>query len=180
MTTSSAEEIKVFLAELIRLTEQGQLVESSSSFLHLLENRLALGPLNILKLEIGLGARTLIHLSKPIWLSSSTTDQLEDADEAGERWVHSFRQGDQVEIRDWEKGDSKTGKSVTSSSTAKPLEGVVWKVLQQKLIVAINPAHAQAGASDEDQLPQLIKLFVLSLFVSSSSRSFSNKRTITG
>lgn len=102
--------------------------------------------------SIGLGGKTLIDLERPAHLHASTIFP-----------PHSFRPGDLASVVDHAAGGTK-GKGRAAKEVA-TIEGVVWKVLETKIVVALNRGRpGTEGTKEEDtELPERIRLCVLLL-----------------
>lgn len=152
-------QITLFLQHLVTLTRSEEQVEDiestasvSSSSPELLEQRgIALSSLSPARTTIGLGGKTLVELQRSsAWHVDPTFPP------------NQFRNGDAVLLIDQAAAGGKKGKAVELKT--KPIQGVVWKVLETKLVIAVGkggPSSDEEG-SDEVELPQVIRLCVLS------------------
>lgn len=148
-------QISLFLQHLIALTRSEEQVEDiestasvSSSSPELLERRgIALSSLSPAKTTIGLGGKTLVELQRSsAWHVDPTFPP------------NQFRNGDAVLLID-QAAAGKKGKAVEVKTT-KPIQGVVWRVLETKVVIAVGkggPSNEEEG-SDEVELPQVIRL----------------------
>ncbi|KAM0755484.1 P-loop containing nucleoside triphosphate hydrolase protein [Meredithblackwellia eburnea MCA 4105] len=149
----TTEEVQGFIKRLIELTERERQVEEEESRLlftscpfNLLEKRgLGLGNLAITKTSIGLGGKTLIDLERPGHLHSSPIFP-----------PHSFRPGDLAALEDPAASSSKIKSKAVKHGPA--LEGVVFKVLETKVVVALNRRGGEAGKDEDFELPERVRL----------------------
>ncbi|KAL8290332.1 hypothetical protein RQP46_002590 [Phenoliferia psychrophenolica] len=148
-------DIEHFINRLVDLTEQEREVEEGESRLlfsscpfSLLEKRgLALGNLAIAKTSIGLGGKTLIDLERPAHLHSTSTFP-----------PHSFRPGDLASIVDHSiSGNGTKGKGKPAKESP-AIEGVVWKVLETRIVVALNRGRGGDAKEEDTELPERIRL----------------------
>lgn len=105
--------------------------------------------------SIGLGGKTLVDLERPAHLHSSAVFP-----------PHSFRPGDLASIVDHSSGGNGSKGKGKALKEAPTTEGVVWKVLETRIVVALNRGRGggtdkDGGAKDEDmELPERIRLCV--------------------
>lgn len=148
-----------FVTRLLDLTHQEQVAEQAETALLVsnapwstLEARgLALSKLTPARLSIGLGARTLVTLKlDPAHSTSSAFPP------------HSFRPGDLVQVLEH---SSRPAKTTTTAAKTSALEGVVYQVADDKLVVALGKSGSSSNSgapdtnSDDDvQVPQNVRL----------------------
>ncbi|KAF9467175.1 AAA domain-containing protein [Collybia nuda] len=118
----------------------------------LLEQKgLSLGGLGIVGINIGLGGKTLVELERPTAYHSSPTFP-----------PHTFRPGDLARIEANVSGSNvkRAKKNVSGSEKTKAVqpEGVVYKVSDTRIVIAIEPS--ESGSEDLD-LPERCRVLKL-------------------
>ncbi|WWD17029.1 hypothetical protein CI109_101466 [Kwoniella shandongensis] len=136
-----------YLLELERKAEEEQtrLLNSKCSPKLLEQRGLALGGLGVASISIGLGGKSLIELHRP--LAYHTSPILPP---------HTFRNGDPVQIEAHVSGNGTTkskGKKKENEAEG-AVEGVVYRVGQEKVVVAVD-------GSKEIDLPERLRLLKL-------------------
>lgn len=152
---------EAFLERLIHLTEAEQqaeeletsLLSSSCPFNQLVAKGIALGGLQPVKTSLGLGGRTLVDLERSLAHHQDQTFP-----------PHGFRSGDSVVLlgdgaaakgRSKKKGDTAAGGQGAEGG----LEGVVWKVQEKRIVIALGGAGRGANEDDEgEEVPSNIRL----------------------
>ncbi|ORY76944.1 AAA domain-domain-containing protein [Leucosporidium creatinivorum] len=155
-----------FLQRLIDLTLAEQqaeelessLLSSSCPFNQLVAKGIALGGLQPVKTSLGLGGRTLVDLERSLAHHQDSTFP-----------PHGFRSGDSVRLLGDAAGGAKSkGKKKGDTATAGQgaeggLEGVVWKVQEKRIVIALGSAGKGANQDDEaEEVPPNIRLLKLS------------------
>ncbi|KAF4607995.1 hypothetical protein EYR40_000336 [Pleurotus pulmonarius] len=136
------------------LKERNEEIDRSSLLLSncgpkLLELKgLALGGLSVVEMNIGLGGKTLVELERP--LAHHTTPSFPP---------HTFRPGDlaRIEANVLSNIATKKPKKATAPSDTKAVEGVVYKVSDTRIVIAID----QSDTSDDIDLPQVCRVLKL-------------------
>ncbi|KAG9226737.1 hypothetical protein CCMSSC00406_0008437 [Pleurotus cornucopiae] len=136
------------------LQERNEEIDRSSLLLSncgpkLLELKgLALGGLSVVEMNIGLGGKTLVELERP--LAHHTTPSFPP---------HTFRPGDlaRIEANASSNASTKKPKKATAPSDTKAVEGVVYKVSDTRIVIAVD----QSDASDDIDLPQVCRVLKL-------------------
>ncbi|TFY81728.1 hypothetical protein EWM64_g2284 [Hericium alpestre] len=118
----------------------------------LLEQKgLALIGLGVVGINIGLGGKTLVELERSAAYHTSPTFP-----------PHTFRPGDLARIEEnvttTAKKPSKKPKSGTDSKTNQAAEGVVYKVTDTRIVIAIEPSES---SSDDLDLPERCRVLKL-------------------
>lgn len=145
----TADDLRKFIQQLSLLVQQEQTTEELESALlftncsfQLLEAKgLALGNLAGGKTTIGLGGKTLVELERPLAYHTSPVFP-----------PHGFRPGDLVALVDHAAGGKAKKGSAAKEADANGIEGVVWKVLETKIVVALGRGGARgagAGAGEK-------------------------------
>lgn len=154
---------ETFLQRLVTLTEAEQqaeevetsLLSSSCPFNQLVSKGIALGGLQPIKTSLGLGGRTLVDLERSLAHHQEQTFP-----------PHGFRSGDSVMLlgdgaggaksKGKKKGDATAG---GGQGTEGGLEGVVWKVQEQRIVIALGGAGKGFSEDDEgEEVPPNIRL----------------------
>ncbi|KDQ32825.1 hypothetical protein PLEOSDRAFT_1032118 [Pleurotus ostreatus PC15] len=153
---SSDSDIHVFVDKYktLLLDERNEEVERSSLLLSncgpkLLELKgLALGGLGVVEMNIGLGGKTLVELERP--LAHHTTPSFPP---------HTFRPGDlaRIEANASSNASTKKPKKATAPTDTKAVEGVVYKVSETRIVIAVD----QSDTSDDIDLPQVCRVLKL-------------------
>lgn len=154
------EAARQFLNRLIELTEREQQVEeqensllwSSCPFSLLEQKGVALGGLQVSKTSIGLGGRTLVTLVRSLAHSSSEVFP-----------SHGFRSGDSVSIKDAAAAAQKAktsakGKQKSETDAGQDIEGVVWKVTEKQIVIALGQKPDSRNNAEAAALPQNVRL----------------------
>ncbi|KAH7925357.1 P-loop containing nucleoside triphosphate hydrolase protein [Leucogyrophana mollusca] len=121
----------------------------------LLEQKgLALGGLGVVGINIGLGGKTLIELERPAAYHSTTLFP-----------PHTFRPGDLARIEENVAGNVPTKKAVKSTKSAntdakstRAAEGVVYKVSDSRIVVAVDASDNGADDLDLPERCRVVKL----------------------
>ena len=173
MASPKADDVRQFIQRLSLLVQQEQAMEELESALlftncsfQLLEAKgLALGNLAGGRQSIGLGGKTLVELERPLAYHTSPTFP-----------PHGFRPGDLVSLVDHAAGGKAKKGAVAKEAEAGGIEGVVWKVLETKIVVALGRGGVRAagagagekgkadeGTKGEDfEIPERIRMCVRS------------------
>ncbi|KAG2007100.1 DNA helicase [Coprinopsis cinerea AmutBmut pab1-1] len=159
--------LKAFITRQKQLlqSERDAEIERSSLLLSncgpkLLEQKgLALNGLGVASINIGLGGKTLVELERPTAYHTSPIFP-----------PHTFRNGDLARIEAHVASSSsngppkKTKKTATSSSastgdvTSNSAEGVVYKVSDTRIVIAIDPANTSDSGLDLPERCRVVKL----------------------
>lgn len=155
---------EAFLSRLIDLTTAEQqaeeaetsLLSSSCPFSQLVAKGIALGGLQPVKTSLGLGGRTLVDLERSLAHHQDSTFP-----------PHGFRSGDSVVLLGDAAGAKGKGKKKGDSAAAAGqgteggLEGVVWKVQEKRIVIALGSAGKGGNEDDEgEEVPPNIRLCV--------------------
>lgn len=163
-----------FLTRLIDLTTQEQsteelessLLSSSVPFSQLIAKGLALGGLTAAKISLGLGGRTLVELERSLAHHQEGTFP-----------PHGFRSGDSVSILGDAGGKGKSKGKKAAAEEEQGLEGVVWKVQETRIVVALGQSGRAGGQAGNDkekedvEIPTNCRLYVPLLSPSLSRRA---------
>ncbi|ORX35634.1 putative DNA helicase [Kockovaella imperatae] len=122
--------------------EQTRLLNSNCSPKLLEQRGLALGSLGVASISVGLGGKHLVELCRP--LAYHTDVNLPP---------HTFRNGDPVRIETHVSNQGK-GKKKKEEDEDQAVEGIVYRVSQEKIVVAVD------GAKEVD-LPERLRLLKL-------------------
>ncbi|KAI0685178.1 AAA domain-containing protein [Cytidiella melzeri] len=112
---------------------------------------LALGNLGVANVNIGLGGKTLVELERPTAYHSTPLFP-----------PHNFRPGDLARIEDYvssmnAKKSAKGKKPTDSSKSSRAGEGVVYKVSDVRIVIAVDPGDS----SDDLDLPDRCRVLKL-------------------
>lgn len=141
-TTPNAADVRAFIERLIALSEAEQATEAAESSLlfsrcgySLLELKgLALGGLHLAGLSLGLGGKRLLELERSLAIHETVLFP-----------QHQFRSGDIVEIVGHGSESRAAGKERAGT------EGVVFKVTDTRVVVAVGGGSSSGGKSEEDR-----------------------------
>ncbi|KAF8802852.1 P-loop containing nucleoside triphosphate hydrolase protein [Phlegmacium glaucopus] len=114
------------------------------------QNGLSLGGLGVVGMHVGLGGKTLVELERPSAYHSSPNFP-----------PHTFRPGDltRIEANVSSVTTSKKAKaSPTDTKGAQQVEGVVYKVSDSKIVIAVNASDSN---SDDLDLPERCRVLKL-------------------
>ncbi|KAI0088229.1 P-loop containing nucleoside triphosphate hydrolase protein [Irpex rosettiformis] len=159
LETSNDKSIRAFIDKhkQLLLKEREAEIERTSLLLSncapsLLEQKgLALGNLGVVNVNIGLGGKTLVELERPTAFHNTPLFP-----------PHNLRPGDLARIEDGvsniiNKKPAKGKKTVESSKTSKSVEGVVYKVSDVRIVLAVDPGDS----SDDADLPDRCRVVKL-------------------
>ncbi|KZV87777.1 P-loop containing nucleoside triphosphate hydrolase protein [Exidia glandulosa HHB12029] len=139
---------KLLQKERDAVIEQSTLLLSSCSAKLLEQRGLALLNLGVVNVRIGLGGKTLVELERPAAHASSPVFP-----------SHTFRPGDLARIDEQTatapKAGAKASKKLSDTKDAKEIEGVVYKVSDTRIIIAVD---SERNGSQELELPSRCKL----------------------
>ncbi|GJE86304.1 P-loop containing nucleoside triphosphate hydrolase [Phanerochaete sordida] len=158
-TTSTDEKIRSFIERhrQLLLKEREAEIERTSLLLtncppNLLEQKgLALGSLGVANVSVGLGGKTLVELERPTAFNSSPLFP-----------PHTFRPGDLARIEEHvsTSGAKKTAKSKkpTEAKSSRSAEGVVYKVSDVRIVIAIDGSESSTEDLDLPDRCRIVKL----------------------